>query len=216
MGCLKVMAATKIDARFFESTRGRIILHLRNSPKTVNELAAEMNITDNAVRAHLLALERDGLVGQSGMAKGFRKPHFVYSLTDDARHLFPSAYDSLLNKLITALKNNLSPSMLMKTLRDVGRNIASGNSPKASERMDLRLEKVLSTLEGLGGKAHLVSDEGGVRIESNSCPFADVVSEHPEVCKVAESVVEEIVGTKVTEICDRTASPKCRFQIEPT
>ncbi len=208
------MAATKLDARFFESTRGRIILLLRDSAKTVNELAEEMKITDNAVRAHLLALERDGLVAQSGMTKGFRKPHYVYSLTDDARHLFPTAYDSLLNKLLSVLKHSLSPKALLNTLRDVGRGIARDNTGSAANSLDARLDKTLSALEGLGGKAHIVRQKNSLRIESDGCPFAEVVAEHPEVCKITESVVAEIVGEKVTEKCDRTGSPKCRFQVD--
>jgi predicted ArsR family transcriptional regulator len=52
------MSKTKLDKRFFESTRGQIVLLLRNSNKTVNDLAAALNLTDNAVRAHLLTLEQ--------------------------------------------------------------------------------------------------------------------------------------------------------------
>lgn len=47
--------------RFFESTRGRIIMLLRRASRTVEEVAQELDLTDNAVRAHLTTLERDGL-----------------------------------------------------------------------------------------------------------------------------------------------------------
>jgi len=210
------MASTKLDTRFFESTRGRVILQLRDSAKTVNELAAAMGISDNAVRAHLLALERDGLVNQRGLIKGFRKPHWVYGLTDEARHLFPAAYDSLLNRLLAVLERTLSPSVLLKTMRSVGHDIAADVRKSPNESLDSRLEKALSTLEGLGGAAKVVRNDDGLRIESDACPFADVVAEHPEVCKVAESFVCEIVGEQVTEKCDRTGLPKCRFQIGTT
>src|SRR5689334_19989422 len=114
------MKNTKLDKRFFESTRGQIILLLRESNKTVNELAAALNLTDNAVRAHLLSLERDCLVMQSGLVKGFRKPQFSYSLTDEARHLFPKSYDSLFNQLLAVLKNRMSPVSLKDILYEVG------------------------------------------------------------------------------------------------
>lgn len=207
------MAATKLDARFFASTRGRVILQLRDSTMTVNELADAMGITDNAVRAHLLALERDGLVSQRGIIKGFRKPHYVYGLTDEARHLFPAAYDSLLNRLLSVLKRSLSPKVLLNTLRSVGRDIAA-DAGESGSSLDSRLGKALSTLEGLGGAAKVVRNEDSLRIESDGCPFADVVAEHPEVCKIAESVVGEIVGVQVTEKCDRSGLPRCRFEID--
>lgn len=207
------MAATKLDARFFASTRGRVILQLRDSTMTVNELADAMGITDNAVRAHLLALERDGLVSQRGIIKGFRKPHYVYGLTDEARHLFPAAYDSLLNRLLSVLKRSLSPKVLLNTLRSVGRDIAA-DAGESGSSLDSRLGKALSTLEGLGGAAKVVRNGDSLRIESDGCPFADVVAEHPEVCKIAESVVGEIVGVQVTEKCDRSGLPRCRFEID--
>src|SRR5215212_1721165 len=97
----------KLDKRFFESTRGRIVTILRGSACTVEELAEKLELTDNAVRAHLLTLERDGLVRQSGVQRGPRKPHFSYELTPEAENLFPKAYDTLLNQLITALKGRL-------------------------------------------------------------------------------------------------------------
>src|SRR5918999_5754058 len=106
------METTKFDKRFFESTRGRIVTLLRGSARTVDELAVELELTDNAVRAHLLTLERDGLVRQSGLRRGPRKPHFTYVLTPEAEALFPKAYDALLNQLISVLKSRLDQSVI--------------------------------------------------------------------------------------------------------
>ena len=75
--------------RILESTRGQILQLLRNGEQTVNDLAAALHLTDNAVRAHLLSLERDGLVHQSGTQPGVRKPHATYALTADAEQIFP-------------------------------------------------------------------------------------------------------------------------------
>jgi predicted ArsR family transcriptional regulator len=64
------MAKTKIGERFFGSTRGRLVRLLRGAARTVEELAAALALTDNAVRAHLATLERDGLVQQAGVRRG--------------------------------------------------------------------------------------------------------------------------------------------------
>jgi predicted ArsR family transcriptional regulator len=208
------MTPTKLDTRFFDSTRGQIILLLRGSPKTVGQLATELNITDNAVRAHLLALERDGLIAQIGTAKGFRKPHYIYGLADESRHLFPKAYDSILNKLLAVLKSRLSAETITEMLREVGRKVAGDGSRSTGRSLDKRMKQTLSALESLGGAAKAVDDGIGLRIESESCPFADVVAEHPEVCKATEAAVGELLRERVTEKCDRTGLPKCRFEIE--
>src|SRR5947207_14829988 len=56
--------------RLFKSTRGKILDLLRTRERTVNELAEELRLTDNAVRAHLASLERDRLVSQAGLKIG--------------------------------------------------------------------------------------------------------------------------------------------------
>src|ERR1051325_3581098 len=115
----------KLDERFFESTRGQIVTMLRSSACTVEDLAGKLKLTDNAVRAHLATLERDGLVRQSGLRRGPRKPHFTYVLTEEADKLFPKAYDALLNQLIAVLKTRLEPAEIEGVLREVGRAIAA-------------------------------------------------------------------------------------------
>ena len=116
---------TRFDERFFQSTRGRLVTLLRGTTGTVGELAEALGVTDNAVRAQLLSLERDGIVRQSGMQRGSRKPHFAYELTPAAERLFPKAYDVLLNRLIGVLKGRLDPETIAEILREVGRSLAA-------------------------------------------------------------------------------------------
>ena len=205
---------TKLDKRFFGSSRGQIVTLLRSGTKTVNELAEELGLTDNAVRAHLLSLERDGLVKQSGIQRGVRKPHFSYQLTEEADQLFPKAYDALLNQLIAALKHRLSPAALEEVLREVGRALASAPGPDHNkDQLEESLGEALHALESLGGAARVEREGNKIFISSDRCALANAVAEHPEVCKLAETLLTEIIGTEVREQCDRKPSPSCRFEI---
>ena len=209
------MKTGKLSKRFFESTRGRIVSYLRGSQATVNDLAAHLELTDNAVRAHLLTLERDGLVRQSGSRKGARKPHFAYELTTEGEHLFPKAYDSLLNQFIAVLKSKLSPKVFTETLHTVGRALAAKQKvPSRKLSVERRAQTALTTLEALGGSAKLDHSDEGLSIKSQNCPLAAVVAEHPETCQMVETLISELVGVGVKEQCDRTDSPKCRFVLE--
>jgi predicted ArsR family transcriptional regulator len=208
------MTSGKIEKRFFESTRGRIVTLLRRKNMTVKDLADNLGLTHNAVRAQLLSLERDGLVLQRGMVKGFRKPHYIYGLAEKARDLFPRPYDFLFNRLLTSLKDTFTKATLFRRLRDVGKAIGRENATEKAEHLNAKLERALKAIESLGGSAAIVNENGVMSIRSESCPFAEAVAEHPEVCKVSESMIEEIVGVKVTEVCDRSSSPQCHFQIK--
>jgi predicted ArsR family transcriptional regulator len=203
-----------LDKRFFGSTRGRVVTLLRGTTKTVNELAGELELTDNAVRAHLLSLERDGLIKQSGVQRGVRKPHFSYELTDEAEYLFPKAYDALLNQLIAVLKRRLTPKALKEVLREVGRSLAGiRTSDTKSGALETRTHKALTALEAIGGAARIEKAGKSLFIRSGSCPLATAVTEHPEVCQLAEALLSEIIGATVRERCDREGSPRCAFEV---
>jgi predicted ArsR family transcriptional regulator len=205
------MKRTKLDKRFFGSTRGRIVTLLRGTTKTVNELAAELKLTDNAVRAHLLSLERDALVRQSGIQPGTRKPHFAYELTEEAEQLFPKAYDTLLNQLITALKARHTSKALNEVLREVGRSLAGNQTPGGD--LETRVGKGLVALEAIGGSARVEKEKGKLFIRSGSCPLSTAVAEHPEVCQLAESLLSEVIGADVSEQCEREGPPRCTFEV---
>lgn len=201
------------DQRFFESTRGQIVTILRSAPATVEDLAEKLSLTDNAVRAHLATLERDGLVRQSGLRRGPRKPHFTYVVTEEADNLFPKAYDALLNQLIAVLKTRLSPPEIEEALREVGRAMAATAPAGQNTDLESRVQSALKVLEAIGGAAEIVKHEDKFMIQASGCPLAAAVTVHSEVCQLAESLVAEIVKAPVQELCDRTGRPKCRFEI---
>lgn len=207
------MDGITFDKRFFDSTRGQIVTLLRSAPCTVEEMAGKLNLTDNAVRAHLSTLERDGLVRQSGLRRGPRKPHFTYVLTEEADKLFPKAYDALLNQLIAVLKTRLEPAEIEEVLREVGRALAAEAGAGQSASLEGRVQTALKVLEAIGGAAEVEQHGDKMLIVSSGCPLAAAVSVHPEVCRLAETLIAEIVKVPVEERCDRNGRPKCIFEI---
>ena len=210
--------ATRLDRNFFESTRGRVVTLLRRSGRTVEELARELGLTDNGVRAHLATLERDGIVRQRGSVRrggGVGKPAFVYELTLDAEELFPKAYEPVLLRTLDAISERLGPEGLEALLRGVGRSLAEGKGVPSDDTRR-RLETAVETLNELGGLAELEERNGGFVIRGYSCPLAAVTPDHPEVCRMAETLISELAGVPIQERCDRGARPRCCFEVAPT
>ena len=208
------MKGTKFGQNFFESTRGQVIGLLRRGVGTVEELSTKLELTDNAVRAHLSTLERDGLVERRGTQPGLRKPHLNYVLTSEAEQLFPKAYSTLFNQLLTTLKRRVGEEELRSILNEVARSLAVGNTPEEHETVESRAERAITTFEAMGGAPALESKGDGLAIVSvTSCPFDASVTKHPEVCRLAEAFLSEVTGLKIREACQKGANPKCSFQI---
>ena len=210
--------ATRLDRNFFESTRGRVVTLLRRSGRTVEELARELGLTDNGVRAHLATLERDGIVRQRGSVRrggGVGKPAFVYELTPGAEELFPKAYEPVLLRTLDAISERLGSEGLEALLRGVGRSLAEGKGVPSDDTRR-RLETAVETLNELGGLAELEERNGGFVIRGYSCPLAAVTPNHPEVCRMVETLISELAGVPIQERCDRGARPRCCFEVAPT
>jgi predicted ArsR family transcriptional regulator len=209
------MESTKFGQIFFESTRGKIVSRLRHGACTVEQLAQEIGLTDNAVRAHLATLERDGLIERGGLIAGLRKPHVAYRLTNEAGQLFPKAYHTLLNELLVVLKQELDSEKLQVILRKVARRLAADRASNVSdESLESRAARAVAVMHELGGVAIPEIEGDSLLIRSGSgCPFADTVSEHPEICQLAETLLSEIMGLQVREHCQKGSSPQCTFEV---
>jgi predicted ArsR family transcriptional regulator len=204
-----------VDERFWTSTRGRIILFLLRESRTVNELAEALALTDNAVRAHLTALERDGLIRPSGSRPGRRKPNVIYDLTPKAEQLFPKVYGVLLRNLLDVLKEHLSSKKLEQVVRTVGHRLAPNYRPavQASQSQN-RIDQAIAVLRELGGFCEQQEGNGKVILRCFECPVAEAVVGHPEVCLLVETVLADVLGIPVHQRCQMDPSPKCRFEIE--
>lgn len=198
--------------RFMASTRGRLITLLRRDACTVDELAQRLNLTDNAVRAHLATLERDGIVEQHGVRRsgGSGKPAFAYSLAPAAEQLFPKPYAAVLDETLNALHGRMSQEEVEALLRESGRRLAQ-RFPPASGDLNARLEAAVAALNQLGGLAELDESAGAPEIRGHSCVLAALAPTHLEVCHLAETFVSEVAGVQVRECCDRGPTPRCGF-----
>lgn len=201
------------DRRFFESTRGRIVTLLRRSGRTVEELARELDLTDNGVRSHLVILERDGIVRQRGsVRRSGGKPAYLYELTPEAEDLFSKAYEPVLRRLLDVMVERLGPEETDALLRAVGRRMADERTVPVDD-VRARLEVAVAVLNELGGLAELEEREGSFFIRGYDCPLASAVPGHPEVCRLAEALLAELVGVPVHEHCERSENPSCCFEV---
>ena len=182
--------------------------------RTVGELAGHLRLTDNAVRAQLQRLQRDGLVRPAGSRRGVRRPHVDYELTAKARQMFPRAYEPVLRVLVDALAERVT----RKVMRDLVAGVARGllreyvGDLRATDPRQ-RLGEIVGKLGGPAAGVELEKDGDSTLVRPCSCPVASVTASHPELCALFAGAVGDILGADVSEKCERGDTPRCCFQV---
>jgi predicted ArsR family transcriptional regulator len=199
--------------RLTGETRAKLLNLLRRSRQTITALADALHLTDNAVRTHVAALERDGIVEQVGTQRDTGgKPARVYALTGEGEELFPKAYALVLGKLVEEIARVDGWERATALLRAVGQRAASGVAVPADR--EGRVALAADALRSLGGDVEIQRTEQGYTLQGYACPLSAVTAKHPQVCALARALVEEIAGQSVTECCERNGRPRCRFRID--
>jgi len=197
-----------------KGTRARILALLREGVWTVDDLADRLELTDNAVRFHLDALERAGTVKKQGLRRSAAagQPAVLYELSTVGEEEFSRAYAPLLIAFLQELHQRMSSAQLVSFLKRVGKRLAPA-SAASSASLASRVDNAASLLNELGGLTSVEKHGTTYRIVGRACPLSRAVEADHCVCAAVTSLVAEVVDANVTERCDRSGRPKCCFEI---
>jgi predicted ArsR family transcriptional regulator len=198
--------------RLLGETQARLLGLLRRSRQTITSLAEALGLTDNAVRMHIAALHRDGIVEPVGTLRDTGgKPARLYGLTSQGEELFPKAYALVLAKLVAEIVRTQGRDRAIKLVRAVGVQVAAGalRGTNAKRRLDIAAQ----VFRELGADMEVEKTTDGWRLQGYGCPLSAVTAGQSELCELGKALVEEVVGEPVTECCQRGEHPRCGFEI---
>jgi predicted ArsR family transcriptional regulator len=195
------------------TTRGQIVTLLRGGNRSVDELAAELGLTDNAVRAHLAILQREQIIESTGVRRegSVGKPATIYAIAPGAQPLFSRAYSPLLSALLVELRTDTVPSAMRRLLKRVGRRMAPRE--RAVGTLEARVRAGSNLLNELGGSTQVAREANAFVIRGHGCPLSEAVVACPETCGAVTQMLSEVTGTSVVESCDRNGPPNCLFRV---
>jgi predicted ArsR family transcriptional regulator len=194
-----------------DGSRREILALLCAAHRRVGELAQELGISESAVRIHLGALEREGLVRHGIVRRGVGKPAHEYRLTPAGEAMLSRAYLPFLLQVLHALRARLGAEEARQLFRAAGEGLAPAARPGGSPRD--RADEAVRMLGELGGAAYVEEGEGELTIRSRCCPLAAVAPEHPLACAALEATLTEFMGLPVRAECDVSGRPNCRFAV---
>ncbi|HSK22737.1 MAG TPA: helix-turn-helix domain-containing protein [Egicoccus sp.] len=171
----------------------------RDADASVAELARVLDISEVATRRHLGVLEEDGLVAAQTVNQGRGRPAARYSLTADARRLFPQGHDQLATELLDFLAGHDGGDGLRAFMRwRLQRQVDGLRDAVTAEDLHERLEQLAGRLSAAGYEASVTPDGDGFTLKQHHCAIQDAAEEHPELCTYEAAGFARVLGTDVT------------------
>jgi predicted ArsR family transcriptional regulator len=202
--------------RFFDSTRGKIVGALRSrGAASAFDLATEFALSPNAIRQQLVILERDGLVTGHSVRRGKTKPTHEYSLTAQADRYFPQAYDRMLGAVLREVRKTQGDAAVAQLFDGIAKRAVDKISPALEGKSTReRLEVIAENVRSSGVTVDVEERGDTIVLREHNCPYANVVSEHPECCTVIHSMLDEVISPEVKQTESlATGGAECRFEV---
>jgi predicted ArsR family transcriptional regulator len=187
-------AVTAVTSAFGDPTRREIYLFVRDRDGgvTTAEVAERFELHPNVARHHLEKLTGGGYVtvaiGQNdGGARPAGRPSKRYRAADvDHSLALPLRHDDVLANLLARALDALGPERAEVLADDVGyeygRVLADRIEPGEGHRSArTAISAVADALTAHGFAAHAESDNEGLSIVSECCPFGDTATRYPHV-----------------------------------
>ena len=201
-------------------TRRGLIERLKcDGPQDAGALAETLGVSAMAVRQHLYALEREGLVTFEETSRPVGRPAKLWRLTAAADRFFPDGHAELTLSLLAALREAFGEAGLEKLLaaRTQEQITAYRRRVKASDPLTARLETLARIRTEEGYMAAVESSDGdGFLLVENHCPVCAAARTCQGLCASELAVFRRVLGPDVTvERCDHilAGARRCAYRV---
>ncbi len=183
---------------------------------TVDKLSIDLKITRNAVRQHLAALERDGLVAQGATRPSGGRPQQLYMLTDKGKEIFPRHYSWFAQLVIEGIKREHGAEGLSERLSEIGSSVAEQlrTQNPGLKTHEQKVERLAAIMDQLGYNAWNASAANKAPvIEADNCVFHELAIKNPEICHFDLAMMGTFTDSEVDhQECMARGGNVCRFK----
>lgn len=178
----------------------------------VDAIGAALGISRNAVRQHLAALERDGIVVRGDTRPTGRRPEQLYVLTPQGRELFPRRYDAFADLLIEEVAQSGGPEALSRLMTRMGEKAAQDARLDAAPLPEQARRLAVVMLDA-GYEAEAEAE--AAEVVAHNCVFHHLAERYPQVCDFDLAFMRAATGAAVVHTeCMVRGGRVCRFRLE--
>ncbi|MDQ6421824.1 HTH domain-containing protein [Paenibacillus sp. LHD-117] len=200
------------------ATRGRL-LHLLRTRGRMNAamLAAELGLTEMAIRRHMHEMERQGSVSIVPLRQPKGRPLHVFELTEAADRHFPKNYHNLTIDLLAELEDDPDTSPLIdRMFEGRKRKLQERYAPRmAGKTLEERVRELTDIQNGSGYMAEMErEDDDGFMLHEYNCPITDVAGKYGQACDCELSLFRSLLEVQVNRTeCLAKGGSRCSYVI---
>src|SRR5215211_603919 len=165
------------------------------------QLGERLGLTAMAVRQHLYALQREGLVTAEQRPVPIGRPAKFWRLTRDADRLFPEAYAELSVALIDSVKDAFGEEGLERVLtsRCARQRTDYAKQIKPGAPLEKKLEALAQVRTEEGYMAEIRKEgEGSYLLVENHCPICAAANACQGFCSTELDLFRSVLGPGVS------------------
>lgn len=181
---------------------------------TIDQIAASLAITRNAVREHVSALERDRLIAPGALVVTRGRPGRLYALTAKGLDLFPKQYGLLARLLLESLTQKLGADNVEAELGALGARLAADLKARiTATALPEKARQIAQIMRELGYESEARSSEGAApAIEAFNCVYHELAQAEPRVCRLDLALLEGLADATVEHrACMARGDASCVF-----
>jgi len=185
-----------------DSRRAILLALKREGPSTIAYLAAELQLTGEAVRQQLLQLQREGWI-EAKIARDQERgrtgrPATRYNLTEAGDHLFPKNYDLLNVAMLDAVVDELGPDAATRVLKRVAdERVNAAEAQVRGRSLAERVEALKSLYFESDPYMQVEPAPDGFYLVERNCPFYNTAMRRPVLCNVSVNALTRLLGVRV-------------------
>jgi predicted ArsR family transcriptional regulator len=185
-----------------DSRRAILLALKREGPSTIAYLAAELQLTGEAVRQQLLQLQREGWIEAKIAREQERgrtgRPATRYNLTEAGDHLFPKNYDLLNVAMLDAVVSELGPDAATRVLERVAdERVNAAEAQVRGRSLAERVEALKSLYFESDPYMQVETAPDGFYLVERNCPFYNTAMRRPILCNVSVNALTRLLGVRV-------------------
>lgn len=201
------------------STREAILELLKKKRElSVSGLKQFLDITEMAVRKHLVKLEGEHLITSRTVRQPMGRPVIFYALTDAGDKLFPTNYDIIAVELLQDIQESMGTDAIDTLFENREKRMRKKYVRRIFEEDPLedKVRELVNVQNESGYMAEYTdADKDEISFAQYNCPIAAIADKYDKPCECELELFKQVLGTKEVErvSCIAKGEKSCQYVV---